>query len=173
MSMFPIASITVGTGGVTSFDFQNIPQTFTHLQLRIFGRSTLSAAVDNLSMYFNNDTGNNYATHFMSGDGSTQTSGAFISNPRFYIPSLWPAATSNQFADTIIDILDYTNTNKNKTVRTITGFDANGSGRASLVSGLWLSTAAITRFSGETSASIAEFSRIDLYGISTSNVTGA
>jgi hypothetical protein len=171
--MFPIASITVGAGGVTSFDFQNIPQTFTHLQLRIFGRSTLNASLDNLSMYFNNDTGNNYASHFLSSNGSSASSGAFTSQPRFYIPSLWPAATSAQFAPTIIDVLDYTNTNKNKTVRTFTGFDANGSGTINLVSGLWMSTSAINRFSGETSVSIAEFSRIDLYGISTSNVTGA
>jgi hypothetical protein len=170
--MYPIASTTVGAGGLVSFDFQNIPQTFTHLQLRVFGRSTLNATVDNLSMYFNNDTGNNYATHFMSGNGSATSANAFTSSPRFYIPSLWPAATTNQFASTIIDVFDYTNTNKNKTVRTLTGFDANGSGAVSFVSGLWLSTAAINRFSGETSATIAQFSRIDLYGVSVSSATG-
>jgi hypothetical protein len=173
MTMQWIAGQTVGAGGVTNLEFTDIPQTFTHLQLRIFGRSTLSASLDNLSMYFNNDTGNNYATHFVSGNGSSASSGAFTSQPRFYIPSLFPAATSAQFAATVIDVLDYTNTTKNKTVRTLTGFDANGSGAVSLVSGLWLSTAAITRFNCETSASIAQFSRIDLYGLTISSATGA
>jgi len=168
-----IAGQTIGAGGIANLEFNNIPQTFTHLQLRIFGRSTLSASVDNLSMYFNNDTGNNYATHFLSGNGSSVSVGAFTSNPRFYIPSLWPAATSVRFADTIIDVLDYTNTNKYKTVRTLTGFDANGSGAVSFVSGLWLSTAAITRFNAETSANIVAGSRADLYGITSSLVTGA
>jgi len=168
-----IAGSTVGAGGTANFEFNNIPQTFTHLQIRVFGRSTLSAALDNLSMYFNNDTANNYATHFLSGNGSSASSGAFTSQARFYIPSLFPAATSAQFADTIIDVLDYTNTNKNKTVRILTGFDANGSGAVSLVSGLWMSTAAITRFNAETSASIVAGSRFDLYGITSSEVTGA
>jgi hypothetical protein len=171
--MIWIAGSTVGVGGTANFEFNNIPQNYTHLQLRIFGRSTLSASLDNLSMYFNNDTGNNYATHFLSGNGSAQTSNAFTSQPRFYIPSLFPAATSAQFASTIIDVLDYTNTSKNKTIKILTGFDANGSGAASLVSGLWMSTAAITRFNAETSANIVAGSRFDLYGITTSLVTGA
>ena len=173
MSMVWIAGSTVGAGGTTNFEFNNIPQTFTHLQLRIFGRSTLSASLDNLSMYFNNDTGSNYATHFLSGNGSSASSGAFTSQPRFYIPSLFPAATTAQMAASVIDILDYTNTNKNKTVRILTGFDANGSGTVALVSGLWMSTAAITRFNAETSANIVAGSRFDLYGITTSQVTGA
>jgi hypothetical protein len=164
-SYFSIATVTVGAGGAANVEFTNIPQDYTHLQLRIFGRSTLSASVDNLSMYFNNDTATNYSTHYLSGNGSSASSGAFTSQPRIYIPSLFPAATTNQFADTIIDILDYTNTNKNKTVRILTGFDANGSGAVSLISGLWMSTSAITRFNCETSASIAQYSHIALYGV--------
>lgn len=168
-----IAGSTVGAGGTTNFEFNSIPQTFTHLQIRIFGRSTLSASLDNLSMYFNNDTATNYATHYLSGNGSSVSSGYFNSQARFYIPSLFPAATSAQMADTIIDVLDYTNTNKNKTVRILTGFDANGSGSVSFVSGLWMSTAAINRFNAETSASVVAGSRFDLYGITSSSVTGA
>lgn len=163
--METIASTLLGAGGSTNVEFNNIPQTYTHLQLRIFGRSTLSASLDNLSMYFNNDTTNSYATHFLSGNGSSVSSGAFTSSPRFYIPSLFPAATSNQFAGTIIDILDYKNTNKYKTVRILSGFDASGSGAISLVSGLWMNTAAITRFNCETSLGIPQNSRISLYGI--------
>jgi hypothetical protein len=172
--MIWIAGSTVGVGGTANFEFNNIPQNFTHLQLRVFGRSTLNATVDNLSMYFNNDTGSNYSTHYLSGSGAGSFgSSGFTSQPRFYIPSLYPAATTGQFASSIIDILDYSNTNKNKTVRILTGFDANGSGTIALVSGLWMSTAAITRFNAETSANIIAGSRFDLYGITTSSVTGA
>jgi hypothetical protein len=40
--------------------------------------------------------------------------------------------------------LDYANTNKYKTTRSIGGNDNNGSGFVSLISGLWLSTSAIS-----------------------------
>lgn len=173
MSMFPIATTTAGAGGIAAFDFINIPQTFTHLQLRVFGYSTLSASVDNLALYFNNDTGNNYATHSLYTNGSSALTYAGTSQARFYLPSLFPAATTSQFCSAIIDVLDYTNTSKYKTVRTLSGYDANGSGIVGLTSGLWMSTSAISRFSGGTSANLAQYSRIDLYGISTSNVTGA
>jgi hypothetical protein len=170
--MYPIASFNTNSGAAPAFDFTNIPQTFTHLQLRVFGQSTLSASTDNLSMYFNNDTANNYVTHAVSGSGATAGSTAFTAQPRFYVPSLFPAATSAQFAAIIIDVLDYTSVVKNKTVRIIGGFDANGSGNSFLTSGLWLSTAAITRFSGGTSANFAQYSRFDLYGISNSTMAG-
>jgi hypothetical protein len=45
---------------------------------------------------------------------------------------------------TVLDILDYANTNKFKTVRSLTGVDANGSGFVALMSGLYRSTTAIT-----------------------------
>lgn len=173
MSMFPIASITAPSGSISAFDFQNIPQTFTHLQLRVFGYSTLSASVDNLAMYFNNDVTNSYATHSLIGNGSSASSSGFVSEPRFYLPSVFPANNTAQFCSAIIDVLDYTNTNKNKTVRMLHGYDANGSGITGLGTGLWLSTNAINRFSGGTSANIAQFSRFDLYGITDSPRTGA
>ena len=44
----------------------------------------------------------------------------------------------------MIDILDYSNTNKYKTARVLGGMDFNGSGSASLQSGLWMSTSAVT-----------------------------
>jgi hypothetical protein len=169
-----IQSITAPSGAIARFDFTNIPQTFTHLQLRVYGSSTLSAGNDNLAMYFNNDTGNNYSTNYISGSGSGVGSGQFANNPRFYIPSLFSAATSNQPSTAIIDVLDYSNPNKNKTIRIITGWDANGSGSVATISNLWMSTAAINRFTGDTSGNIAQHSRFDLYGITTNPIaTGA
>ena len=73
-----------------------------------------------------------------------------------------------------MDILDYTNTNKNKTIRAIAGFDANGSGTAGLWSSVYLDTSAITSIAvGTANSNFAAGSRLDLYGITTSQVTGA
>ena len=83
-------------------------------------------------------------------------------------------ASANVFGTQIIDILDYANTNKNKTIRSISGIDNNGSGDVSLTSNLWMNTAAITSFEiGGFGVNLAAGSRIDLYGITSSSVTGA
>jgi hypothetical protein len=41
------------------------------------------------------------------------------------------------FGALVMDILDYTSTTKNKTIKTLTGADVNGAGNVWLFSGLW------------------------------------
>lgn len=159
-----IATITFPTAAA-AFDFQNIPQTYQHLELRFMAYSTLGASVDNLAMYANNDTSSVYSTHSLFGNGATATSNSFTSQPRIYLPSLLSASSTAQYTVGIIQILDYTSTVKNKTTRTIHGYDASGSGIVGWSSGLFPSTSAITRFSGGTSANIAAGSTFALYGI--------
>ncbi len=174
MSMFPIASTTLTSAGAITFS--SIPQTFTHLQIRFSVRSDFASAVAAGFLRFNGDSTSSYANHSLFGDGSSVTStGATATS----VASLgnFPAATStaNVFDACIIDVLDYTNINKNKTIRTLSGFDANGSGQVYLASSVWLNTAAITSIllvSGG-GANFVAGTRADLYGISTSNATGA
>jgi hypothetical protein len=73
----------------------------------------------------------------------------------------------------ITDILDYTNTNKNKTIKSISGYDKNGGGAVMISSGAWYNTSAVTQINCYESANSAQYSRIDLYGISISSATGA
>jgi len=67
----------------------------------------------------------------------------------------------------IIDVHDYASTTKNKTVRTMTGFDSNGAGQITLVSSLWMSTAAITSMSiiSSVGSNFTTNSTFALYGI--------
>ena len=160
-----IATVTVGAGGASGFDFQNIPQTYKHLQLRFVAQSTLSATVDNLALYLNNDVTSVYSTHSVYGNGSSASVYAGSSQQRIYLPSILSAATTAQFTVGVIDILDYTDTNKFKTTRALSGFDANGSGITGLSSGSYQSTSAVTRLSGGTSANLAQYSQFALYGI--------
>jgi hypothetical protein len=159
-----IATVNFGTAAA-GFDFQNIPQTYQHLELRFMAYSTLSASVDNLALYANNDTSNVYSTHSLYGNGSSAAVYAGSTQARIYLPSLLSANTTAQYTVGVIQILDYTSTNKFKTTRTLHGYDANGSGIVGLSSGLFQSTGAITRFSGGTSANIAAGSTFALYGI--------
>ena len=176
MSMFPIATTTVGAGGSASVSFSSIPQTFTHLQLRISARGNFSFS-DGLSCYtnINSDTGNNYAQHNLRGNGSNVFSASNVSSAVIpFTACVGDTGASNTFGVLIIDILDYTNTSKYKTLRALTGYDRNGAGNVQLQSGLWMNTNAITGLSFNTDGgSWLQYSTFQLYGISTSTATGA
>jgi hypothetical protein len=167
--MFPIASQTVGSGGAASVTFSSIPQTFTHLQLRASYSNANSGSWVNLVV--NSDaTASNYKMHELRGDGSTATSSSPSAASYGYLFGL-----NSPFGSAIVDILDYTNTNKNKVMKTLNGFDNNGSGYIQLTSGLWLNTNAINALTirCDYSQNLSQFSTFNLYGIQTSNATGA
>lgn len=173
MSMYPIASIASGSGIVTP-TFTSIPQTFTHLQLRMSLRDTSGAAATNAFLRFNGDGAANYWQFRMSGDGAT-ASGTGNTSYGGYMPiGIVPGSTTaNVYGIVIVDILDYTNTSKTKAVKSSTGFDANGSGYVGFGGGFWNSTAAINSLQcGADTVGNALYTRIDLYGITTSSATG-
>jgi hypothetical protein len=118
-----------------------------------------STASQGTVMQFNGDTGANYKTHYLYGDGSAVTGG---NSSAIYAPNFMGGTSSPGSA--IIDILDYTNTNKYKTIRSLDGYDANGSGYVTLTSGLWLSTSAITSIT-LTRSTIQQYAKFALYGI--------
>ena len=142
-----IATFTT-TGSAQGVTFSSIPQTYTHLQLRCFVRDQAAAPnPDYLLTQINGVTTAQYSNHALFGNGSTVTADAFnisaygFCGPLAYVSGAYSSA--NVYSPVIIDILDYTNTNKFKTLRSLGGFDSNGSGTVGLFSGLWRSTAAI------------------------------
>lgn len=172
MSMIPIASAS-GTIGTATFN--NIPAGFTHLQIRVFGRDGGTGFPQDIYMRFNGDTGNNYARHRLTGDGANASSlGQTALSYAFGGFAPVAASLANVGAVSIIDILDYANTNKNKTTRVINGVDLNGSGNVGLFSSVWLNTNAITSIEvGFATGTGVAGNRFDLYGIATSSATGA
>ena len=77
------------------------------------------------------------------------------------------SGTANTPASGLIDILDYLNVNKYKTVRSLGGIDINGSGGfIDLFSGNWRSTSAITRIDLTPSVNnFKQYSHFALYGV--------
>lgn len=167
--MEPIATTLVGSGGVGTIQFNDIPQTYKHLQIRYLSRSTRATTSDSVSMRFNSDNGSNYARHYLYGDGATPSAGATTSSTVANIGTQAAAsASASIFGVGVIDILDYADANKNKTIRVLSGGDRNGSGDIQLTSGLWMSTTAIssiTILAQEGSANFSQYSRFSLYGI--------
>jgi len=163
-----IASTTVGSGGSSTITFSSISADYTHLQLRFIARGN-GSSYQYISIRYNSDSGNNYADHFLQGDGSSASAGQVSgsSATRFDLSNATGSATST-FGAGIIDILDYKNGNKYKTTRGLTGIDQNGSGGIALGSGLWMSTSAITtiviQVRGGTE-SFTQYSEFSLYGI--------
>lgn len=137
-----LASITLSSS-TQSITFAGIPSGYKDLQIRAIAKSTSSQ--DSIDLTFNADTGNNYSYHSMYGNGSSTGAEGIAS--RANIPTSLPAVSSantNIFSAGIIDLVNYASTSKNKTVRTLAGFDTNGAGTVYLSSGAWLSTAAIS-----------------------------
>ena len=166
--MEPIAS-TLLSASTNTVIFNDIPQNYKHLQLRGIARATGSyTTVDGL-IQLNGDTSANYAHHAIYGDGAsaTATAGTSTTAGRFARNALCGnSTTASVFAGLCLDVLDYTNTSKNKTTRCLVGYDANGSGVVELESSLWMNTAAITSITLTTDGgSFAQYSRFSLYGI--------
>lgn len=163
--METIASTLVGSGGASSVTLSNIPQGYKHLQIRGIVKT---ATVASLAFTFNSDTGSNYAIHHLTGTGAAADSGNATSLGTIRIQRKeGVSATANVFTGFVLDILDYNNTNKYKTTRSLAGDDKNGTGSISLESGLWMNTAAITSitFTSASAYTINQYSRFSLYGI--------
>lgn len=163
-----LATVTVGAGGSSTVTFSSISQEYAHLQIRAIAKS--HGGSDSLDLTFNGDTGSSqYTYHSLYGSGSS--AGSENNRPRANIPTtitLVPSADTNMFAAGVIDILDYTDTNKYTTVRILAGQTVNStSGEAVfLTSGLWMSSSAITSITlTGRSTNIGQYSKFALYGI--------
>jgi hypothetical protein len=172
--MHHIATIT--STSQTQISFTSIPQTFTHLQLRISARSSIAVNGHDLNMTTNLSSGSNYTNHVLAGDGATASSNVGYGTPSTLSLVSWvPGANlaSGIFGSSIIDIVDYTDTTKNKTFKTISGYDANGSGQVNFMSGMVMNTGAINAiyfFVGGGGGNIVSGSSFNLYGIASNPI---
>lgn len=157
----PLASTLLASATAT-ISFTNIPQGYKHLQIR--GNIANSLGVGAFTMTFNGDTSANYAWHYLQGNGAAVSVGATTSTTS--MTGALGTNTASTFGGSVTDILDYTNTNKYKTLKVVHGYEANGSGYAQINSGLWMSTAAITSISITSgNGNFTTYTRLSLYGL--------
>jgi hypothetical protein len=161
-----IATTTVGSGGQSTITFSDISQKFKHLQLRCLARGSTGTQDAQSNMRLNGDSGTNYSYHRIYGDGaSSGTDGAANATAAMAGINAGASSLANTFAVGVVDILDYADTNKFKTVRTLTGYDQNGQGAVYLWSNSWRSTSAVSSITITTSANFSQYSSFALYGI--------
>jgi hypothetical protein len=159
---------TVVSSPVSSVTFSSIPATYSHLQIRCMAQTNRGAvSFDGGKTTFNGDTSSNYSTHNLTGTGATTSSSSLLTT---YMQLPWAGfgtTTGSNWGGAVIDILDYADTNKFKTVRALGGADGNGSGYVTLTSGNWRSTSAITSISitPDGGTTFSQYSSFALYGI--------
>jgi len=157
-----IATVTVGAGGSSTITFSSIPSTYTHLQIRGIARTATNVS---LGLRFNSDTASNYSRHYLNGNGASAGAGGGASSTSAYAGTT--ATATSAFGANVIDVLDYKDTNKYKTIRALSGGDNNGSGFVQFMSGNWRNTNAVSsidifQVDGDT---ITQYSSFALYGI--------
>jgi len=165
-AMIPLVTTTLSSS-TANVTFSSIPQNYEHLQVRAFMRTNYSGFADGVSYRINSDTGSNYKAHFLRGDGSSASAGVDTTTSIFAGDIAGNGSGASTFSTLILDILDYTNTNKYKTMRDLIGIDNNGNGYVSLFSGLWLSTNAINSltFFPTYGTTFSQYTTFALYGI--------
>ena len=167
-----IATVTVGAGGSSNVTFTSIPSTYKHLQIRGISRTDRSSdSNDVIAVQFNSDTGSNYAYHNLLGNGSIAKAENATSQSSMWV---WETSssttTASVFGATIMDILDYSNTNKYKTMRSLGGMDFNSAStnaQVGLTSGLWQNTSAVSsvKIYPAIGSNFAQYSSFALYGV--------
>jgi hypothetical protein len=164
-----IATVTVGSGGAADIEFTSIPSTYSHLQIRMIAKTNRALNRDTINLTFNGTSGGTaYSRHGLYGDGTSVAAEGSQSQPSILIlRASGNSSATNIFGAIIVDILDYQNTNKYKTVRSLGGADFNGSGEMTLYSGSYQSTSAISSISMTpfVGTNFLQYSSFALYGI--------
>jgi hypothetical protein len=170
-----IATVNVGSGSSANVEFTSISSSYKHLQIRSITRTDRGTySSDRFNINFNSDTGSNYSYHTFDAQGSGSGGTGYGASETFIDISMatGSAATGSIFTGTVIDILDYANTSKYKSVRGTSGYDnnsgsANLQGYVSFSSGNWMNTNAITsiKLTPRYGTNFVQYSQFALYGI--------
>lgn len=162
---FELISTQLLSSAASSVTFSSIPTNYKHLQLRYTAHTNSSQSI--LRARFNGDsTSANYTRHDLTGNGSAAGSSATVAGGWLDFGPLDQG--SNLVGAGVIDVLDYADTNKNKTTRALSGRSGSTNRLVELASGVWLSTSAVSSLTlteATGSQNLLSGSRFSLYGI--------
>lgn len=157
-----IATIVLGSPA-SSFTFSSIPSGYKHLQVR----ASLKASSGGywIGLQLNGDTGNNYSMHRLSSNASSISSSSTTSTSSHQIFGFSSGTSTGVPLPVIIDILDYSATNKNKTMRAMVAQAGSGISEMHLSSGAWYNTSAVSTLFLGAGGNFDTGSRVTVYGI--------
>jgi hypothetical protein len=170
----PIATTTL-TSDQSTVTFSTISGSYTDLVLVCAAKSASGASSDDVRIYlrFNSDSGNNYSTTYLNGDGTTAAS--FRDSNRAQVDNIANISTngSSELALFTYSINNYSSASVFKSVIQRGGNNFNASTilrQTGVAVSLWRNTNAITSIlilggSGNSSVGFASGSTFTLYGI--------
>ena len=154
----PISTTTLGSATAT-VTFSSIPQTYTDLVLIVTAKGT---GTDDLYIRCNSDTGSNYSYTYLTGNGTTASSGRGSTNSGLLTDFYGTPSTDNNHI-AVVHFMNYSNTTTYKT--SLSRANRAGGG-VDLVVALWRNTNAITSLTLRLpSWSLASGTVASLYGI--------
>jgi hypothetical protein len=165
-----IQTVAVGSGGLSVISFTSIPAGYTNLQIRAIGRTSRSAAgtvADDVFIRFNSDQTSVYTDQNLYSNGSNIYATGQANISYLYAQLAGNALTQYAQGIMLMDIYDYSNTTKFKTMTAQSGVSQNTATMQSMMSaGMWRSTSAINRIDLiPGTANFQQYSHFALYGI--------
>lgn len=156
---YDLLASNVLSSGASNIEFTSIPSTYRDLVI------VMTVTADSASfgrMRFNNDSGSNYNLVFARGDGANLQSVA-ISDDNEHRLSIGSGYSSTEPSSHIIQIMDYSTTDKHKTHLLRWNL---ASAQVVMIAGRWANTSAITEIDiYPTSGNFTSGSSFYLYGI--------
>jgi hypothetical protein len=163
-----LAEVTVGSGGTSAITFNNIPQNYTDLVVKLSVRGDNNTTTQQMYLTFNSTT-SGYSARQLYGTGSgtasdtLSNSGAAIS----IVNTNTSVSTANTFSSTDVYIPNYSgSTNKSTSADSVTE-NNDTTALAGLNAGLWSNVTAITsmRFAPQGGTVFVQHSTATLYGV--------
>jgi hypothetical protein len=152
---YDLIATTTLAASTSSVIFGSLPQSYRDLIL-VFNGTT--AVADGVGSRYNADSGSNYSAVRMIGSSSGATSDSFSGFSRI----IETAGNTDERTAYISNIMDYSATDKHKTVITRNNIASNVSG----ITSRWANTAAITSITVfSPSSTISSGSTIAIYGV--------
>jgi hypothetical protein len=180
-TMKALETITVGAGGISSITFNNIPQNYTDLIIKMSTRSSASQAGIGIFARINGDLAtSNYYSNRLFGSGTAAGSSvlSFLSGNYLQVGEM-PAATStaNTFANSECRFIDYASQGVKSMVAQ--GVAENNTTAATLLENslCYINTPAISSIQltsgNDASSSFVQYSTFTLYGVFNSDTNVA
>lgn len=167
-----ISEYTVGSGGISSFDFSITSGDWDYLVLWLSLRTAVSANSSQPMIRFNDDSTNgNYVQTYFYGDGSNVGGGTDSTTGVLVRYHAGANANSNVFGNSVVYINDVSGSNhKSYHFEGVSPWTAaNNVGHMAFTAGRWKSTSAITKvtISGNGN-NLSQYSKATLYGLKAS-----
>lgn len=154
------ALVSTATPSVTFSNLAQYAGIYKHLQIVTVAKSTQAGTGSDGVSALIELNGSGLTAHYLYGDGSQVYTG-FVTTHGFVL-NLVRSGVANAFSASVTDILDAYSSSKNKTVKSIGGYNSE----LALASALWQNTAPISSVTIKTTAdSFAVGSRFSLYGV--------